>query len=229
MGVGWDLDMGYIQRSTKWGFNYGGDDFIASFNGATVELVRRPDWDSEQNLKMCYGAKIEGAFTKYCRPSVGNEFSTFSWEATAKDGTKYYYGQTTASRQDFSPATNVFKWCLDKVVDTNGNIMTLTYSRTDTSGQNQGQIYLSRIDYTFKTDGASVNYIVFSREASTSFPDTAVKYTTGYPVVTYDRLKRIDVYGNGSLARSYVLDYLNDLNTSENEVQLGAITQKKER
>ena len=43
VGMGWSLDMGYIQRSTKRGLDYGKDDYV--FNGS-AELVARPDWAS---------------------------------------------------------------------------------------------------------------------------------------------------------------------------------------
>ena len=37
LGVGWGLDMGYIQRSTKYGIDYNADDYVAFLNGSYVE------------------------------------------------------------------------------------------------------------------------------------------------------------------------------------------------
>ena len=59
-----------------------------------------------------------------------------------KNGATYYFGTASASRQDNT--YGVFKWCLDKVQDSNSNYMTITYWK------DQGEIYLSRIDYTVK-------------------------------------------------------------------------------
>lgn len=89
IGVGWSLDMGAIQRSTKRGVDYDADDYVVTVNGSASELVPRNDWGPHY-----YGAKIEGAFSKYYKDPSGG------WVVTAKDGTQYYYGSTAASRQD---------------------------------------------------------------------------------------------------------------------------------
>jgi len=41
LGVGWSLDMGSIQRSTKHGVSYSSNDFVFSMNGSVSELVPR--------------------------------------------------------------------------------------------------------------------------------------------------------------------------------------------
>ncbi len=126
--------MGSIQRSTKFGVNYGASDYVAQLNGSTSDLVSRSaDWGTNY-----YGEKIEGGLSKYQLESTANGLA---WVVTSKDGTKYYYGSTSASRQDFSNG-DIFKWCLDTVVDTNGNTMTISYTK------NQGDIYPNQIDYT---------------------------------------------------------------------------------
>jgi hypothetical protein len=102
LGVGWTLDMGSIQRSTKWGVNYGNDTtnaFVAIVNGSSFDLIPRSEWGANY-----YGAKIEGALMKFYRhPTSG------WWEVTTKDGTKYRYGYDTNSRQDFDSGQKVFK------------------------------------------------------------------------------------------------------------------------
>jgi hypothetical protein len=60
VGVGWNIDMGAIQRSTKFGVHYNDNAFIAIANGSSLDLVPRGDWGANY-----YGAKIEGAFLKY--------------------------------------------------------------------------------------------------------------------------------------------------------------------
>jgi hypothetical protein len=84
VGKGWALDMGYIQKSPKKSA-----DFVALINGSTVELVGRPEWGTNY-----YGARIEGAFSKYYYNT-----STGAWEVTAKDGTKYYFGRSAIFKQ----------------------------------------------------------------------------------------------------------------------------------
>jgi hypothetical protein len=130
IGIGWDLDMGAIQRSTKRGVNYGADDYVVVMNGSSTELVpRTAEWGSNY-----YGAKIEGGFSKYYKDPAGG------WEVTAKDGKTYYYGTTADSRQDDPDDSDViFKWCLDKVEDTkwelHGSVL-YQRSRSNLPGQN---------------------------------------------------------------------------------------------
>jgi hypothetical protein len=201
VGVGWNLDMGAIQRSTKWGLNYGTNDYVAVINGFHSELVQRNDWGTNY-----FGGKIEGAFSKYyLNPTTGG------WEVTAKDGTKYYYGTTSGTRQD--NASGIFKWCLDKVQDTNGDYMALTYWK------DQGEIYLDRIDYTGNESLLPTNYVKFYRESRTDAPSM---YTIKSLVKTAYRLKAIEVYGNGQLARKYVLNYT--YSTSTRRSTLSSVT-----
>jgi hypothetical protein len=122
IGMGWDIDMGSIQRSTKFGVCYDCDEYVANKSGSSSVLVPRTSWGQDY-----YGAKIEGAFSKYFKNPSGG------WIVYAKDGTKYYYGSSATSRQDNTQG--IFKWCLDKVEDTNGNFMEVTYFK------DQGQIY----------------------------------------------------------------------------------------
>ena len=69
IGVGWDLEVGAIQRSTKYGVTYGANDFVFIKDGVSVELVPRGDWGVD-----CFGAKIEGAFSKFCKVCPSDQF-----------------------------------------------------------------------------------------------------------------------------------------------------------
>ncbi|MBI4698550.1 MAG: hypothetical protein HY758_06465 [Nitrospirae bacterium] len=189
LGVGWSLDMGAIQRSNKRGVNYTANDYVVMASGSTSELV--PIGNNY------YSPKIEGAFSRYYKHPTGG------WEVTTKDGVIYYYGSSIASRQD--NAIGVFKWCLDKIQDTNGNFMTVTYIK------DQGEIYLDQIDYTGNTAGLSpANYVKIYRE---SRPDAPAMYTSNFSVITAYRLKTIEVFANGSRARAYKFSYTSSGNT----------------
>ena len=128
---GVDPRYGIDPEVTKFGVNYTGNNansYVTVLNGATSELVSRSDWGSNY-----YGAKIEGGLSQYLLTnSAPNGDGGWSWVVTSKDGTKYYYGTTSASRQTNKYGT--FAWYLDKVEDANGNYMTVTYT------QNQGQV-----------------------------------------------------------------------------------------
>ncbi|MCG3115665.1 MAG: FG-GAP-like repeat-containing protein [Candidatus Manganitrophus sp. SA1] len=180
LGAGWDLPIDSISRNTKYGVNYNCDTSIADcFVSSTVgELIRRPDWCSE-----CYGAKIEGAFMRF------RLVDGLYWEVIDKSGTKYFFGQTAASRQDGVPG--VFNWMLSTVTDTRNNSITYTYYK------NQGEIYIDRIDY-------QQNSIIFYREGLT---DAAAHYIPTFAVTTAHHLKTIDVLANDSRVRTYKLAY----------------------
>jgi RHS repeat-associated protein len=196
IGVGWGLDMGFVQRSTKRGVDYLADDFIVNNGGAVSELVIRSDWGNN-----FYGARIEGAFTKYYFNPA-----TEGWEAAAKDGTRYFYGTTAASRQDDpDDSSRVFKWCLDRVEDTNGNYMSIAYDKFPApENENTGQIYLKRIEYTGNRALAPYYSIEFYLEDR---KDKPVMMTPQFEVITTKRLKSIVVATAGELVRAYKLEY----------------------
>jgi YD repeat-containing protein len=179
LGIGWDLNPGYIQRATKRGLDYRGAEFIHVKEGLT-ELVPRAGWGSG-----CFGAKIEERFDKYRFLS-----DALGWVVTSREGLRYHYGGSGASRQE--SARGVFRWYLDKVVDTNGNTMSLEYERS--AGR---RLYLKEIRY-------SCNRMVFDlAERGDACPDYR-----SFEAVSDDRLlSAIRVYGNGQLARTYAFAY----------------------
>jgi len=189
VGVGWDLDLGAIKRSTKRAVDYQADEFVAAMAGSTVELVPRPQWGPD-----VYGAKIEGAFTQY-------RFNAATgWEVTSRDGVKYFYGSTVDSRQaDPEDGGRVFKWCLDRVQDPHGNYMSVSY-RTD-----RGQIYPDRIEYTGGSGLLPYHYVQFHLEDRR--PDVWPVYGTNFAVATALRLKSIEVGNAAGLVRAYALTY----------------------
>ena len=58
VGIGWNLDLGTIQGSTKKGLNYAPWDFVAAVNGSSSELIPRGDWGEHY-----FGAKIDAALS----------------------------------------------------------------------------------------------------------------------------------------------------------------------
>jgi len=191
LGVGWMLDVGYIERSTKNGVpKYDSSDtYTFMFQGIASDLVNIGGNE--------YRAKDEGLFLKFLNNGVSG------WEVKDKSGTTYFFGQTVASQIESSG--QVFRWALDKVIDTNGNYLTLTYTK------DQNHLYPSRIDYTGHepTSAPPTNYVEFILEDR---PDDEVNYRSGFAVTTAKRLKELKTYAtvNGQpnqLTRKYVLSY----------------------
>ena len=186
LGVGWDLDMGSIRRSVKRGLDYGGDDFVYVKDGVKTELADRSnEWGSGY-----YGAKIEDeeGFSRFKFDQVNN-----TWIRTTKDGTKYYYGQSSNSRQE--SVYGVFGWHLDRIEDTNRNEVTVTYVK------DQGRIYLSEITYPGGGDDKHIAFILEERD------DFNVSFTTHNEVKTARRLNRVETYTGTQLIRTYRLTY----------------------
>jgi len=200
LGLGWALDMGSIQRSTKWGVKYNADDFVA--NGK--ELVQKPvEWGSGY-----YGAKIEQSFTKYYCPNPNVANST--WVATTTDGTTYYYGQSDDSRL-FNPAdsSEIFKWCLDRIEDNNGNFIEITYTKSPDSDQDEWANYINTISYTGNESLLPRKKVIFHYEER---DDVIISFLSKFKTKMIHRLKAIEVKnetapGDDKFVWAYQMEY----------------------
>lgn len=196
-GMGWKLEMGTIERQTKWGVLYSptaaeeqaGKVYTMRLNGISGDLVQ----DSVDPL--LYRVKIEGSFARIKKLSADG---TAGWEITDTKGTKYKFGTGVGTR--IQSGTLIFKWCLERVEDRDGNYMTIAYQGDGTT--NQG--YLSQIDYTGNGATAPTNQVKFYLESRTDAP---VMYSNNFPITTAKRVKTVEVKANGTLVRAYALAY----------------------
>jgi RHS repeat-associated protein len=228
-GVGWLLDMGFIQRDTSAGVprawngtlpanSY--DDskgFIFVLGGVSSRLVLVNSATKE------YRAAVEsGAFLKFIYDSTNNK-----WTVTDKAGNNFYFGEATASRMENTKfpagaAASTFRWALDQTTDVNGNQTTLSYQTYS------NQLYLAQIDYNQNINGAGVakQYSVKFNLETAERPDRTITFLPGYRVETRKRLGDIAVYlyGSSTLIRRYVLSYT--ISPSTYRSVLTTITQK---
>jgi|GEM_PF-2823229 len=206
LGVGWELEMGSIERSTKGGVNYDASDFLLRGPGGVTELVNLPGTSE-------YRAKIEGNFIRFIN------YGTY-WEAIDKKGVRFRFGhEPNTTVYDPNKPAHVFKWCLDLITDTNGNYVTLNYT------PDRNQLYLNEIDYTGNDPVThklpptnSVKFILEDRN------DAPTMYTTNFAVTTAKRLKTIEVWSNYNTVntqplrvRKYELNYDADSTTTGNQ------------
>ncbi len=195
-GMGWKLEKGVIERQTKHGVDYSGDDYVFRLSGINVELVNVGTDE--------YRAKIEGGFTKVEKLTAIDGKPYFM--ATDKTGKKFYFGQEANTRvADPNDANNIFRWCLDRVEDTNGNYMTLSYTG------DQGQSYQARVDYTGHGITAPNNSVIFHLEDR---PDVTPMYVPNFEMTTAKRLKTIEIQANGNIIRAYTLTYTTSISTN---------------
>lgn len=149
LGLGWEIDIPFIQRQTDKGLPR----YVDSNNSLDDDLDGTVDEDDEldsfiDSRKEELAAATNGFFyttnglivTQYER--VGAH-----WEASMPDGTRLYFGETSMGRC-VNPANtnNVFKWMLEREVDIHSN--TIVYAYTQRTGlENTNQLYLSDISY----------------------------------------------------------------------------------
>ena len=206
IGVGWELEVGSIERSTKFGINYSGDNYVLRISGAAMKLMNIGNDE--------YRAEVEGDFYRIRKVPAVN--GPFAWEVTDKSGTRYLFGESYENRQDDpNNQERVFKWCLSLVQDTNGNYMTYSYIK------DQGEIYLDQVNYAGHDLHTPTNYVKFYRESRTDAPKMN---TTNFDVKTAYRLKSIDVVAtvasNPSRVRAYNLVYDTDSSTTGDQYSI---------
>ncbi|MGD9213104.1 MAG: SpvB/TcaC N-terminal domain-containing protein, partial [Desulfobacteraceae bacterium] len=177
LGVGWKLELGEIRRRDKWGVEYNKDDYIAVIDDTAIELVKINANE--------YRAKIEKDFNKYFNHGTGG------WEVIKRDGTRYFFGRSNASRMQDN--NRIFKWGLDRVEDTNGNVRIIGYQN------HSGQLYPVRMDYDF---GNHIDF-VWQNNRSDIFTDAK----PGWLVETTRLLEKIETFGSGRKAKVYRLTY----------------------
>lgn len=201
-GVGWVMDLGSIEVNLKFGTPaYTSEDlFVLKLGGSQLELVY-------DNTGLFYRSKTEGAFIRVKKVSD-------KWEAIDRNGTKYFFGTTGASRL-FDPAqtTHIFKWSLDRIEDVHGNYLTITYTKDAANNQ----LYPQYIDYTGNTGFpagsplqpyARVEFVPVLRGTA------HISYAAGFKVKTVNRISKILVKAAGNLQRDYRLGYTQSLGTN---------------
>jgi len=206
LGMGWVMEMGCIYRSTKNGVPHydATDDFVLMQAGSRQELV-----DISGN-KTEFRAKIEGAFMKF-------QFTNNAWLVTDKKGTKYYFGLSAATRvYDPNNTSRVFSWHLDKVEDTNGNYMTITYIRDG------NDLYPDEIQYTGHS-AASLSPFAKVKMAYATRLDIVEGYTTGFQIQKAKRLSSIDILVGTNRVRKYQFNYTQGAQTGRS--LLSSVTQ----
>ncbi|OGS15764.1 MAG: hypothetical protein A2251_08760 [Elusimicrobia bacterium RIFOXYA2_FULL_47_53] len=144
LGLGWELSVGSIQRSTKNGFpKYDETDtFLFSINGSGQELVKICSYQDG----WLYRSKIESSFMRFYYNA-----SDKTWIVWDKTGKKYeFIGLATLKSSDPNFNGSVFYWGLSEVTDTNGN--TINYYYPSSTGENY---------YYYNGPSSTVQYIPY--------------------------------------------------------------------
>ena len=169
-----------------------------------------------------YRARVEGGFMRFFRAPDSRR-----WVVQSPDGSRFDFGVITTGASDLDSTqalevdnedrTRVFRWMISRSSDAHGGAIYYRYT------QDQGQIYVADISYVSPIScagGASVasrrdctaptsSYGARVRFVYESRQDAFSTYSSGYPITTAKRLKRVEVtaYDDASSGRTLVRRY----------------------
>ncbi|PZR34754.1 FG-GAP-like repeat-containing protein [Caulobacter segnis] len=225
VGVGWSLaglvsidrtGANLAQDGFRGGVTYGADDRF-TYNGQRLIMVETNADGAVFRTEVESWTRIVSHARTDAGATCGN--GPCWWTVTTDKGLTYELGRTADSRAAPRGGDgSIRSWSLGKIVDLNGNVLTVTYTATPYSGsQDGGQIYPARIDYTSNPAAGltAQRAVTFSYEAR---PDPIGIYIGGYPVRTAARLKRVDSSVDGVKTPSIILTYAQSPATGRSQV-----------
>jgi len=151
--------------------------------------------------------------------SYGSQGSgPFWWKVWTKSGQIIEYGNTADSRIEAQGKTAVMLWALNRLADTVGNYLTVSYIEDNASGQ----YYPDRIDYTGNTaaNKAPDNSVRFVYETR---PDITPTYHAGSLSKLTVRLANVQSYAGDTLSRDYRVTY--ELSSATQRTRLASLTE----
>ncbi len=224
-GVGWKLDIGYIERNTQNG--------IPIPYSATTHYPLKQYDDSKGFILNLFGKQLKllptatnGSYLEF-DAEVNTDFlrcildtSNNRWQVYDKSGNVYYFGQIASSRvanpktsAGWNGYSGTFHWALDQIVTATGDWTTIaytTYASPYTSLSEQ-TIYPTQITYSghtnyngYSTSVAGTHTINFGTEVR---PDWHFSYRWGFRTEQNRRLTNIVCQVGGQKVWRYALSY----------------------
>jgi hypothetical protein len=125
-----------------------------------------------------------------------------SFKAWTKSGQVIEYGNSTESRIEAQGKTSVRVYAVNKIADTKGNYLAVTYAEDNANGD----FYPTRIDYTGNAGAATIPFasVRFSYEART---DNQAQYVGGSAIRFMNRLINVTTYVGETPVTDYRLSY----------------------
>jgi len=225
-GMGWKLEIGYIERNTK-------DGFPIRLTSATIPAPATAYDDTKGFLMDLYGKEYKlyavatnGSLVEY-RAETDTDFlrcfldtsSNNKWTVYDKSGNAYLFGQSASSRManpktGWSGYSGTFHWGLDEIDTATGDQTTVaytTFSDPNMSSLSEMTIYPSTITYNGHinlngyTQSASGNCtITFGIGLRT---DQRISYRPGFRSEQNRILTNIVCQANGQQVWRYALGY----------------------
>jgi len=206
-GVGWDLDLGYIERETKYGIpvQWSGGKAVLAYDDSKGFLFsfKNKMSDLAQISSGTYRAQIESDFLQFQFNTSANE-----WVVTDKSGNQYYFGSGSGSRMT-NPKPNwsqsgdagTFRWALDTIITATGDKATISYTSAG------GRLYPQTYSYNGHTAGINPLATVQFYLTTTNRTDTTISCRAAYAVTNQYLLSAITHSVNGQMVWSNKLNY----------------------
>lgn len=163
-----------------------GDDYRYCFGRQRLVEVSSGEYRTEND-----------AFARILR-SGGSERTPATWSVEQKDGTKIFFGEGDAHRDDGQGYPHT--WYPSRLQDKHGNYFSYHYE-----APRAGVTRLMLIEYT-KNDSAMSIYQEVKLEYEDR-DDVTERYTAGSKTLIDERISAIQTYSGGNLVREYTLDY----------------------
>ena len=223
VGLQPDLSLSYSSESADGtvgvGFGIGGFPSISRCGATMIQDGIRGSVTYESSDRFCYNGQrlvlVSGtygasgseyrtevdSFTKIvAQGSAGNGPSYF--QVRAKSGQVMEFGNTADSKIEATGRSTVRVWAMNRLADTVGNYMSVTYSE-DTV---EGDFVPSRVDYGGNSSSNRAHYASVRFEYASSSGQVRA-YTAGSWVKQSKRLTAIKTYVDSSVTREYTLAY----------------------
>lgn len=207
IGMGWQLEglsaitrcpRTFSQDGVKGGVNFDANDRFCLDGQRLIALSGTYGADAVQ-----YRTERETFSKIVSYGSAGTGPAHF--KAWTKAGQVIEYGNTADSRIEAQGKSEARVWALNKLSDTKGNYLTVSYVEVTADGE----FYPDRIDYTGNaaasvTPGQSVRFVYEGRPTD----DIGVLYQGGSVVKSTQRLKNVQSYlGASTLVKDYRIAY----------------------
>ena len=210
LGMGWNLGgLGGVGRcprtpaqdGVRGGVNYDNNDRYCLDGQRLIAVSGSEGGDgTEYRTERESFAKI----VSYGSAGIGPAW----FKVWTKAGQTMEYGKTTDSRIEAQGKTTVRVWALNKIEDTKGNYLTVSYNKDST----RGDYYPLAVKYTGTAAQSPVNSILFEYETRS---DIFSGYQAGSKISTQMRLKKIKTYASSNaLVRDYRITYKSSTATS---------------
>ena len=206
LGVGWSLGgLGGVGRcprtmaqdGVRGGVNYDSNDRYCLDGQRLIAISGSEGGDGTE-----YRTERESFAKIVSYGSAGNGPAWF--KVWTKAGQVMEYGRTTDSRIEAQGKVTARIWGLNRIEDTKGNYLTVTYIKDTT----YGDYYPSRIDYTgnSRTNTIAINSVQFQYEARS---DVVPVYQGGSLIKQQMRLSEIVSLRDALQTKRYEISYTN--------------------